>query len=157
VNAGDSRGTASDSVVSQPQESEWVHLWTTLHQDSDQDPTLFRHWIHPHGPEVFRGKRVLDAGCGGGHHAAFVAGFADHVVAVDRSTSLVARRRLDQHKNVEVREADIATVTADDLGGSFDVVYSIGVIHHTADPDRTIANLKRLVAPGGALSGRASA
>lgn len=33
----------------------------------------------------------------------------------------------------------------------FDVVFSVGVVHHTDDPDATVENLKRLVAPGGRL------
>jgi SAM-dependent methyltransferase len=38
-----------------------------------------------------------------------------------------------------------------DLGRQFDVVFSIGVLHHTDDPDRSVANLARHVKPGGRL------
>jgi SAM-dependent methyltransferase len=45
-------------------------------------------------------------------------------------------------------EADIATM---DLGRRFDIVFSIGVVHHTDDPDRAVANLARHVVAGGRL------
>src|SRR5262249_35932024 len=35
--------------------------------------------------------------------------------------------------------------------GSFDVVYSSGVVHHTADPRRSFARLAQLVRPGGII------
>jgi SAM-dependent methyltransferase len=38
-----------------------------------------------------------------------------------------------------------------DLGRQFDMVMSIGVIHHTDDPDRTFANLYRHCKPGGTV------
>jgi SAM-dependent methyltransferase len=43
-------------------------------------------------------------------------------------------------------EADIATM---DLKQDFDIVLSVGVIHHTDDPDRTFANMYRHCREGG--------
>ena len=43
-------------------------------------------------------------------------------------------------------EADIAAL---DLGERFDVVFCIGVIHHTDDPDRTFASIARHCRAGG--------
>ena len=50
--------------------------------------------------------------------------------------------------NVKFIDADIAEM---DLGKVFDIVFSIGVVHHTDDPDITVGNLKRHVRPGGIL------
>lgn len=50
--------------------------------------------------------------------------------------------------NVRFVEADIATM---DLNRKFDIVFSIGVVHHTDNPDKTVENLKRHVKPGGKL------
>jgi SAM-dependent methyltransferase len=137
--------------ATQRAEREWAEQWSLLHTDTDQPAELFLEWIAPNTPAVFAGARVLDAGCGGGHHAAFVAKHARELVALDLNTSEVCKARLGALPNVQVRQGDLAAVTVDELGGLFDVVYSIGVLQHTHDPDRSFANLLGLVRPGGKL------
>ena len=115
---------------SQEKQAEWSWQWS--HYEADE-PALFLDWIRPNVLEDFRGKRVLDAGCGPGHHARLVAGVAAHVTAADLNTSELARSKLARFPNVSVVEADIAAYRPEQ---PFDVVYCIGVIHHTDDPDR---------------------
>jgi len=115
---------------------------------SDDELFLFEDWIAPNTLESFRNLDILECGCGGGQHTAFMAPYAGSVTAVDLNTIPIARRRCAGFDNVTFVEADIATM---DLERSFDVVISIGVVHHTDDPDRTIANLTRHVKPGGRL------
>jgi SAM-dependent methyltransferase len=38
-----------------------------------------------------------------------------------------------------------------DLGRQFDIVFSVGVVHHTDNPDKTVENLKKHVKKGGKL------
>jgi len=137
--------------TTQKPESEWAEQWSLLDTDPDQPPELFLEWIAPNTTEVFRGARVLDAGCGGGHQAAFVAPFAREIVALDLNTPEVCRKRLSKFPNVRIHHGDLAAVTVDELGGPFDVVYSIGVLQHTHDPDKSFANLVGLLKPGGRI------
>ncbi|MDP3544139.1 MAG: class I SAM-dependent methyltransferase [Elusimicrobiota bacterium] len=132
-------------MTSQTSQREWNYLWTTL---EDKDEWLFRAWIHPNTPESFAGKTVLDAGCGPGHHARLSAGYAKRVVGVDLNTAPIAKEKLKDLPNVEVVAGDIAKW---DSGERFDVVYSVGVVHHTQNPDATSAHLKTLVKPGGRI------
>ncbi|MBF0285987.1 MAG: methyltransferase domain-containing protein [Magnetococcales bacterium] len=129
----------------QPQQSEWKDQWTLL---EDQEQFLFLDWIHPFTLEDFRGLEVLEAGCGGGQHTRFLAPHARSVTAVDLNTAELARQRCQGLDNVQWVEADIAAM---DLGRRFDVVLSIGVVHHTDDPEATAANLRRHLKPGGLL------
>jgi len=139
------------SQALQKTEHEWAEQWSILSTDADQTPELFLEWIAPNTTAIFEGARVLDAGCGGGHHASFVSRFAREIVALDLNTPLVCQRRLAACKNVRIHEGDLSAVKADELGGPFDVVYSIGVLQHTHDPDRAFANLVELVKPGGRI------
>lgn len=129
----------------QRRQREWHEQWSML---ADNELFLFEDWIRPVTLEDFRGKTVLECGCGGGQHTAFIAPYAREIVAVDLNTVDIARARNRRFSNVTFVEADIAAMS---LGRSFDIVLSIGVVHHTDDPDRTVENLKRHVAPGGLL------
>ena len=129
--------------MTQDKQIEWLEQWKMFRDD---ELFLFTDWIHPNTLDDFRNKSVLEAGCGGGQHTGFVAPFADHVVAVDLNSIEVAITRNSEFKNAEFIEADISEMI---LGRTFDVVYSIGVIHHTDDPDKAVRNLVNHVKPGG--------
>jgi SAM-dependent methyltransferase len=139
------------SVKGEPVQPEWAEQWSILDGDVDQPPELFLEWIHPNKVEIFKGARVLDAGCGGGHHSSFVAGFAKEVVALDLNTPEVCRKRLGRFENVKIHHGDLTKIGPEELGGPFDVVYSVGVLQHTDDPDQGFSNLVRHVKPGGRI------
>ncbi len=102
-------------------------------------------------PSVFAGKLVLDAGCGMGRYSAVALSLGAEVVAVDLSESLerVVARAQDQPKLHPV-EADLLHPPF--KKGVFDVVYSQGVLHHTADTRAAFAAVAALVKPSGLLS-----
>lgn len=126
-------------------EEAWLWQWQELEDDSE---TLFREWIHPNRIEDFAGKSVLDGGCGGGHHMRFVAPYAREVVGVDLNCADLAATKSDEHGNISTVEGDVSKM---DLGRQFDVVYTIGVLHHTDDPRASFMNLARHVRPGGRM------
>ena len=133
------------AATPQSKQQEWFDQWNRYQA---QELFLFKDWIFPFTLEDFRECTVLEAGCGSGQHTAFIAPFAKSVVAVDLNTVPIARERNQAHRNVSFVEGDIGTL---ELGQQFDVVLSIGVVHHTDDPDRTVANLIHHLKPGGTL------
>jgi SAM-dependent methyltransferase len=124
---------------------QWSHPWSKHLEDTD---FLFFDWISPRTIEDFREKAVLDAGCGVGRHVRIVASVAKHVTGVDLNSTNSAKANLQGLENVTILEGDIALYEQDT---PFDVVYCIGVIHHTDDPDRTFDNLYKLCNEGGLL------
>jgi SAM-dependent methyltransferase len=131
---------------------EWQHF-TEMHPEYEAQ---FLDWLHPIGRDFFRGKRVLDAGCGTGRHAYFAAKYgANEVVGLDLSEAVeTARRVLSPLENAEVVQGDLLRPplrTAAE-GGGFDLVYSIGVLHHLPDPYEGFRSLLRFVRPGGTIA-----
>ena len=96
----------------------------------------------------FKDKEVLECGCGCGQHTSFMSPYARSIIAVDLNTTEIAIERNKNADNVEFLSNDIADM---ELGKEFDIVISIGVVHHTDDPDKTVHNLIRHVKPGGKL------
>jgi SAM-dependent methyltransferase len=131
---------------------EWQHF-DEMHP---QYEAQFLDWLYPIGPDFFRGKRVLDAGCGTGRHARFAAQYgAGEVVALDLSEAVeTARRVLSPHQNTEVVQGDLLRppFRTAASGGGFDFVYSIGVLHHLPDPYEGFRSLLPFVRPGGTIA-----
>jgi len=102
--------------------------------------------------QSLEGRVVLDAGCGGGRFMAAVRenGAAD-VVGLDLSLGGLHRAQalLRGIGDVHLIQGDITHPPF--RTGTFDIVYSIGVIHHLADPQEGFRALESLLAPGGRL------
>jgi 2-polyprenyl-3-methyl-5-hydroxy-6-metoxy-1,4-benzoquinol methylase len=100
--------------------------------------------------ESLRGARVLDAGCGMGRFAEVCINAGADVHAIDLSTAVeAAARNLGRHPNASFYQADIMNLPFPP--GTFDVVYSLGVLHHTPDTRKAFLSLVPLVKPGGRI------
>jgi SAM-dependent methyltransferase len=95
------------------------------------------------------GTRVLDVGCGAGRFAEIALSLGASLVAVDYSSAVDACRANLPDERLQVVQADVYALPFPP--GTFDFVYSLGVIQHTPDVERTIAALARQVKPGGEL------
>lgn len=98
------------------------------------------------------GKSVLEVGPGSGFAVQLFAEAGARVTAVDLTPWAVetTRARLRAFGlEAEVFEADAERLPFADA--SFDLVFSWGVIHHTTDMDRALAELFRVCRPGGRL------
>jgi SAM-dependent methyltransferase len=131
--------------------------WQHFHELHRQYEQQFLDWIAPIQPEFFAGKLVLDAGCGIGRHAYFAARYgAREVIAMDLSDAVEsAQRNLGALPNVHVLQADIydPPFRRAAMGGDFDFIYSIGVLHHLPDPEAGMRSLLRVLRPGGTFFG----
>jgi len=96
-------------------------------------------------------ERVLDLGCGAGHTALAFAPRVAEVVAVDLAEAMLAEgRRLAGERgvgNVEFRLGDVEQLALPD--SSFDVVTSRFSAHHYPAPTRALAEVVRVLRPGG--------
>lgn len=99
----------------------------------------------------FDGKLALDAGCGMGRYSAVARSFGAEVVAADMSDSLIrVAERAKSDPKLHPVECDLLKPPF--KKGVFDVAYSQGVLHHTADTKSAFAAVAALVKPGGKLS-----
>lgn len=143
-------------------------------RDIDRDDALFelqetlytsrnptRRWLHVsrrawitaslrrHAPPG--AERVLEVGPGSGVYLPVLAGLADHVVATDVEDAYLRRlgQIVDDHPNIELVPDDITRSTLP--SDSFDLILCTEVIEHIRDSPAALAEMHRLLKPGGAL------
>ena len=104
-----------------------------LHTDWATYEEEFLDWVAPLQPAFFREKVVLDAGCGMGRNTAVAARLgASRVIGIDLSASVESAHRFTTHlPNAAIVQADLYRLP---FTAPFDLVFSIGVIHHLPDP-----------------------
>ena len=148
----------------------WGALYHSLYDDYDRGLTrdrlllgldaledmfrLRRHMLVEEMPlHHLEGRSVLEIGPGAGGHAALMAKRGAHVTAIDitadRARATAGKFALMEgqadHCNALQGDAE-ALPFADD---SFDFVYSNGVLHHSPDTEKGIAEVHRVLKPGG--------
>lgn len=109
-------------------------------------------WLSPVREEFFRGKLVLDGGCGKGRHLLATSDFGPElVVGLDfGGAAYVAKAACADRENVEVVRGDMLCPPFKE--GVFDYGYSVGVLHHLPDPRLGFQQLVHSVKPGGHVS-----
>lgn len=110
-----------------------------------------KYFVEPHIPEFaqferWRGKKVLEIGCGIGTDAVnFAKGGADlTAVELSEKSLEICRRRFE----VYGLKARFYSGNAENLSSfvpveSYDLIYCFGVIHHTPHPDRILEEIKK--------------
>jgi SAM-dependent methyltransferase len=103
------------------------------------------------GPDDVRGRLVLDVGCGMGRFADVVLRWGGRVVGVDLSYAVdSARANLAHHESFSAIQASVFALPF--RPESFDLIYSIGVLHHTPDTRRAFQGLPPLLRTGGGIA-----
>jgi len=100
--------------------------------------------------DVFRGKTILEAGCGAGRFTEVMLDAGATVFAADISSAVEANRaNCGGSERYFVCQADITRLPVQ--SEQFDIVVCVGVIQHTPDPEKTMNALCSYVKPGGHL------
>lgn len=98
----------------------------------------------------FRGKRLLEVGCGAGIDLARFAGGGANVTGIDLAPTSIALAQ----KNFEQRglSGELLVMDGEHMtfpDNSFDVVYGHGVLQYAADPAQIVREINRVLRPGG--------
>ena len=124
---------------------EWQYYWE-LRPDYEEQ---FRRWTAHLKSEDWGGLSFLDVGCGMGRNSYWpmIYGAAGGLaVDVDDRSLAAARRTLARFPNLRVEKRSAYELASQN---EFDLVYSIGVIHHLEEPKRALAEMVTAAKPGG--------
>jgi SAM-dependent methyltransferase len=98
----------------------------------------------------YRGRRVLEVGCGAGVDLARFTRGGAIVTGVDLAESAIALAR--ENFGQQGLQGDFKVANGEHLpfdDGSFDLVYAHGVVQYTANPAQLVAECRRVLKPGG--------
>lgn len=101
--------------------------------------------------EELSSLRVLDAGCGGGRYCKVAAEAGAFVTGADHSSAVEKASKLCSHLDtVKLVQADLKKLPFRDE--SFDLAFSIGVMHHDVNTRAVFDAVARMVKPGGRMA-----
>lgn len=100
---------------------------------------------------LLKDKVILDAGCGMGRYTRIAGRMGQETIGLDLSPSVLKAYQVT-HSNpfVHIVQGDILHLPFGEK--QFDVIYSLGVLHHTHDAKKSFMNLKRYLQEGGLIS-----
>jgi ubiquinone/menaquinone biosynthesis C-methylase UbiE len=112
-----------------------------------------KYFVEPHIPgfaeyEKWRGKKVLEIGCGIGTDTMNFARAGANVTAIDLSAESLklAKKRAEVFglsDRIEFFEANAERLSDFVTPAAYDLVYSFGVIHHSPRPQDIVAEIRR--------------
>jgi SAM-dependent methyltransferase len=97
---------------------------------------------------VSKNTLALDLGCGSGRWSRYLAPHVKFIEAVDPSEAvLAASKNLEDFDNVRVTKASVDNLPFAD--NSFDLIFSLGVLHHIPDTGKAIVTATKKLKPDG--------
>jgi SAM-dependent methyltransferase len=95
-----------------------------------------------------RGKRILDIACNSGFWSIQCARLGAEVVGFDARPELIAQAELLKEitgaAGAQFRVMEFEEMSLDALGGTFDIVLSLGILYHLAEPVRALEMTKAM-------------
>lgn len=132
--------------------SSFAWEWKNIYKENDFEKSNFLHFIGPFiTEETVKGKSVLDVGCGSGRFTkqALACG-ATVAVGSDVGESVeVAFAMTKDYAHAFIVQADVYAML---FAPAFDIVYSIGVLHHLPQPQQGFNQLKQFTKPDGTVA-----
>jgi 2-polyprenyl-6-hydroxyphenyl methylase / 3-demethylubiquinone-9 3-methyltransferase len=109
-----------------------------------------QHWqCDEHVRRPLEGRTALDVGCGAGLLAEPLARLGARVTGIDAAPELIEAAR--DHATKMGFDIDYRASTVEAIDGQFDLVTSMEVIEHVADPAAFLKSLAGRLAPNGLL------
>lgn len=137
----------SDGNFAKLREEHAVLQFDSKNGTSDRDETISTRTTWPR--DFWKGKVVLECGCGAGPDTEILRNWGAKVIAVDIAGSDIAKENLNDDENIQIVQASILDLPFKKK--SFDIVFCHRVLQHTPNPQETLDHILQFVKPEGAV------
>jgi len=128
----------------------WKRVQLDIYSGNKESENVFNTKTSLNKEDV-KGKLVLDVGCGAGRFSEVVSRWGGEVIGVDLSYSVdAAFENIGIRENAHFVQADIFNLPF--RQETFDIVFSIGVLHHTLNTKKAFNGIVAYVKQGGRLA-----
>jgi SAM-dependent methyltransferase len=141
--------SAADQTLAAGSPDRFGYEWQNYSELRPEYEEQFRRWTTHLAPEDWRGRTILDVGCGMGRNSYWPMTYGAAgglAIDVDDRSLAAARRTLAPFPSLRIEKRSAYGIGSRD---EFDLVYSIGVIHHLQYPEQALANMVAAAKPGG--------
>jgi 2-polyprenyl-6-hydroxyphenyl methylase/3-demethylubiquinone-9 3-methyltransferase len=109
-----------------------------------------QHWQADEcGRRPLDGKSALDVGCGAGLLTEPLARLGAKVTGIDAAPEVIAVAR--EHAAAQGLDIDYCNAPVEEIDGQFDLITSLEVIEHVAEPQAFLSAIAKRLAPAGLL------
>lgn len=123
--------------------------WDKYHEIIPAYEEQFKRWTKLIPKEEWKDKSFLDVGCGMGRNSYWPIKYGAQRgvgIDIDKRSLKAAQSNLSMFENYEVKELSTYDISYEN---EFDIVFSIGVIHHLADPKKALKKMVKATKPNG--------
>jgi SAM-dependent methyltransferase len=139
---------AAPEITSEADPRTGYRWWSETYDETDNQIVALEEPVVWSVVDSLAPGRALDAGCGTGRHARHLVALGHEVVGVDVTPEMLSRAAANVPE-ATFMEADLRDVPAEDE--RFDLVVCGLALAHLADLDASVAELARVLKPGGRL------
>lgn len=130
--------------------AEYFRTFDAMREEDGCEPYALSEMIH--GYSTSKDLKVLDIGCGNGYVLAQYARFGADVTGVDlTSTAIELSRKRFEIAGLQGSFVEIDGQSLPFPDEYFDIVCSMGVLHHISNPKPMVNEMFRVMKPGGRL------
>lgn len=149
-NFWESNPVAAAAIDAEIGSEEYFLKFDQLREADNCEPYEFSNKIH--GYEKSKGLKVLDVGCGNGYVLSKYAQHGAQVYGVDLTEKAIylSKKRFE-NSNLQGYFSETDGMTLEFKDNYFDIVCSMGVLHHVHDPKPMLNEMIRVLKPGGEM------
>lgn len=128
----------------------WKKVQLDIYSGNQESESVFKSKTGLNKDEV-KNKLVLDVGCGSGRFSEVISRWGGEAIGIDLSYSVdAAFENIGSRLNTHFVQADIFSLPF--RPETFDIVFSIGVLHHTLNTKQAFNGIVPYVKKGGSLA-----